>query len=206
VPLGRLMIRWLIVLSPILLVVLFASLKLLQSSSYTMAMGALMRFLVFLPLAFLMTFLLWPVYRIGEFRTFMNGTSIGPVHFVSQLQTQDVYMTYLGFMARLLFSLIVLGLVLGILGSTVGAWNFKSFNPNSPPIATIAVTMIGYLSSFVVFAGLKELYLNQPFWRLAVGSLGLINLDAANDVIGQSVSEEAATGEGIGDALEFGGI
>jgi hypothetical protein len=51
-----------------------------------------------------------------------------------------------------------------------------------------------------------ELILNQGFWLQAAGRMTIHGLDAIQDVIGTGVKDEAATGEGLADALDFGGI
>ncbi len=63
-----------------------------------------------------------------------------------------------------------------------------------------------YLGGVLMLGVLKELFLNRPFWQLLAGTLTVRGLDHLDEVLGSAVSDEAATGEGFADALDFGGV
>ncbi len=63
-----------------------------------------------------------------------------------------------------------------------------------------------YLGGVVMLGVLKELFLNRPTWQLLAGTLTVSGLDHLDEVIGGAVRDEAATGEGFADALDFGGV
>jgi uncharacterized membrane protein YjgN (DUF898 family) len=159
----------------------------------------LTRFTIFAAFAQLTwPFLVWPWYRANEFRYFTSQTHIGPLSFESDFQTKDYYKLFLKFAAFML-------LILGLLGG-IAAQLAVIFAVAMEQFLMVATGVIFYLVSFFIGSSLKELILNQGFWRQAAGRLTVHGLDAMQDVIGTGVKDEAATGEGLADALDFGGI
>ncbi len=146
--------------------------------------------------------LLWPAYRAAEFRLFTSGTSIGPVRFASSFQTRRLY----GLFGKVIgLSVVAAIAVLLVLAALVPAV-FTAFSAGAPSFGMILIPVVLYLSGFTLFAVLKELVFKQGFWRHAVETLGIENLAAVDGIIGSSVSPESATGEGLADALDFGGV
>jgi uncharacterized membrane protein YjgN (DUF898 family) len=150
--------------------------------------------------------LLWPVYRAAEFRIFTNGSAIGDVQFFSCLETRAYYGIFLRFTGVLLGAMFAWLVFMVFAGFVLNAVGLMSATVSSVPVAQIALGMLGYLGSFLIFGGIKELVLNQRFWRLATQSLSILNLASADSVLGQSIADEAATGEGLADAFDFGGV
>ena len=72
-------------------------------------------------------------------------------------------------------------------------------------LALVALAPV-YLGGVLLFGVLKELFMNRPFWQLLAGSLTVQGLDHLDEVLNRSVRNEAATGEGFADALDFGGV
>ncbi|MFM9973248.1 MAG: DUF898 family protein [Beijerinckiaceae bacterium] len=144
-------------------------------------------------------FALWPWYRAQEFRVFVEGTRIGPVTFYSRLRTSVYYKLFLkfgGLMLGFVFAML-------LLGSGLFFWIIQGRVSQTGLLITLAIT---YLFSFLVFSCVKELVLNQGFWRHAAATMWIGNLDAADSIIGTQVHDETATGEGLADALDFGGV
>ncbi len=156
--------------------------------------------------ALVVPFMLWPLYRAAEFRAFTNGTAIGDVRFVSNLRTSSYYGIFFRFAAVFLILFILWGMVLATIGYALISAGLMSFTVSYLPVAFIGLLMVGYLGTFLLFGGIKEIVLNQRFWRLAAQTLTIVNLEAADSVLAQSVNDEAATGEGLADAFDFGGV
>jgi uncharacterized membrane protein YjgN (DUF898 family) len=204
-PIGGLMVRWLILLAPPLLSIgagLVAVLAELRGAGHPEAAAAAVSLA---PAGFILALLMWPAYRIAEFRTFTAGTTIGPIGFHSAIAAKTAYGIYLKFFLLLLVAIAVLGLVtFGLVFASVDPQQL--FKTGTPPIGPLVVIILAYLLAFLIFGALKELLLNQPFWRAMAGTLTLTGFEHLDAVIGQSTAAEAATGEGFADALDFGGV
>jgi uncharacterized membrane protein YjgN (DUF898 family) len=206
-PVAPLMKRWLILLIPPVLLIgigfaqgLSAAQSLAgtgQRYSIGIVFGAFIA-----PLGVLWPFLLWPVYRAAEFRLFTNGTSIGPVRFVSVFETKRLYFLFAKLIGLTLAGLIAAGIPLFFLAPAL----FSQLSEGSASFGVLALPAIMYLGGVTAFAVAKELVLGQGFWRHAMATLGIENLAAVDGIIGGGVSPEAATGEGLADALDFGGV
>jgi uncharacterized membrane protein YjgN (DUF898 family) len=206
-PVAPLMKRWLILLIlPVLLIGigfaqgLSAAQSLVgtdQRYSISIVFGA---FLVLLGV--LWPLLLWPLYRAAEFRLFTNGTSIGPVRLVSVFEMKRLYILFAKLIGLTLAGVIAVGTPVLFLAPAL----FGQFSGGSASFGILALPAILYLGGVTAFAVAKELILNQGYWRHAVATLGIENLAAVDDIIGSGVLPEAATGEGLADALDFGGV
>jgi uncharacterized membrane protein YjgN (DUF898 family) len=188
-----LMKRWLVLWLGVLLLIGFAGFTIDLNGSQPTVLGALLSFI-----ALAWPFLLWPWYRANEFRYFTSQTHIGPVSFESHFETKTYYKLFLKLAGIMLLILIPLG---GITAQLI-----VIFAVSREQFLMVATGVIFYLVSFFIGSSLKELILNQGFWRQAAGRLTVHGLDAMQDVIGTGVKDEAATGEGLADALDFGGI
>ena len=204
-PIGQLMKTWLLVVGPAL-----AGMALLALSGIRSAMtgdsagGGVVFGAILAVFGSMSAFLLWPLYRIREFRIFADGSAIGPVSFRSAAGARTAYGIYAKF-------LLVSSVVTSALGVLAGAAVFAAGGPELAftGLRSFAVTgafAVIYLGGFLVLGVLKELMLGQPFWRLTVGTLTVLGLDRLQEVINLAVPEESATGEGFADALDFGGV
>jgi uncharacterized membrane protein YjgN (DUF898 family) len=144
-------------------------------------------------------FILWPWYRAQEFRVFVEGTRIGPVTFQSRLRTSVYYKLFLKFGG------LMLGFVIAmlLLGSALFFWVVQGRVSQTALFITMGFF---YLFSFLLFSCVKELVLNQGFWHHATETLSISNLAEVDTILGSAVADEAATGEGLADALDFGGV
>ncbi|MGL4243350.1 MAG: YjgN family protein [Beijerinckiaceae bacterium] len=144
----------------------------------------------------------WPIYRAAEFRAFTSGTAIGPVTFSSDLSASSLFGMYLK------FGLVLIGLAIAALiaASVVFAALFVSLRQGAPSTVAIIGAAICYLGGIYILMCLKELILNQAFWRRAASSVSVVGLNAVAGVIATPGADESATGEGLADALDFGGV
>jgi uncharacterized membrane protein YjgN (DUF898 family) len=156
-------------------------------------LGAVVAFLV-----------LWPLYRAAEFRLFTGGSALGPVSFSSDLRAASLYGMYIRFgLIAIALVLVGGGLALVVLGALFTGMQVRGANPG---IGAAALLIGIYLAGVYVFMALKELMLNQPFWRRATESVMVFGLADAAGVIARHGDTESATGEGLADAIDFGGV
>jgi uncharacterized membrane protein YjgN (DUF898 family) len=158
--------------------------------------------IVLVPLGLVWPLLIWPSYRAAEFRLFTNATSIGGLRLTSSFHTRRLYGLYGKMIGIGLGVLLVALILLAVLAPSL----FMSIRGGAPPVSALMLPVVLYLGGFTAFASLKELVFNQGFWRHALSTLDIANLEALDEIIGGSVEPEAATGEGLADALDFGGV
>lgn len=148
-----------------------------------------------------------PLYLAIEFRWWADGCSVGPAHARCDLGLFAFFKVYLGYFGIVL----LLALVIGAVGSVAffalgGTGLFEPDQPAGP--AQIALIISGAILYFVValvFAALWQLFAIRPIWRKSFESVEIAGLPAL--VAAQSLAPEAnAFGEGIADAIDFGGF
>jgi uncharacterized membrane protein YjgN (DUF898 family) len=205
-PVAPLMKRWLALLLPPVALIGIGGYEAFHAAFQIASSGNRYRvpgFPVFMIIVgILWPLLVWPAYRAAEFRVFTSGTMIGPVRLVSAFQTRRLYVLFGKLIGVIFVGLICIVMLLAILAPAI----FGSLRPGSISIGAIVLPVFLYLGGVTAFAALKELIFSQGFWRHAVAMMGIENLAAVDDIIGGGVSPEAATGEGLADALDFGGV
>jgi uncharacterized membrane protein YjgN (DUF898 family) len=141
-----------------------------------------------------------------EFRWWASGSSIGPASARSDLGLFAFFGVYLGYLAAvLLLGAIVFGVGWVVLMALRANGVFASAELGGAQVAAMAVGVLGYLVAALIFAALWQLFVVRPIWRKSFESVsiaGLAELTAA-----QSAAPAAgAFGEGVADALDFGGF
>jgi uncharacterized membrane protein YjgN (DUF898 family) len=209
-PAGNLMLRWLpswLGLAVALAAAAYLLYSLLETGnpedSYENLIAGAAAFAIHVA-GILLLMLGWPFYRAAEFRIFTGGSAIGPVNFRSDLSAASLYRVYLG------FGLIVLAL--GLATMFIGYLIFEGVIDSLPSSGGASVGIgvvflaLGYLGGVYVFMALKELILNQPFWRRAAASVTVTGLDQVGAVMATAVEADSGAGEGLADAIDFGGV
>jgi Bacterial protein of unknown function (DUF898) len=201
---GPLMWRWGLFWAGLLVIIgvggyQLSQIRLLRLGDFGVALGQIFAVLSCIGL---WVFTLWPWYRVNELRLFAGGTRIGPVSFASGFRTQVYYTLLLKFGGLMLIMLVLFGAVLSFLVPAV---------IRNAPVAYLQIILYGigavfYLAAFYLFSSLKEVMLNQGFWRHATETMTISNLAAVDTILVSAVADEAATGEGLADALDFGGV
>lgn len=147
-----------------------------------------------------------PVYLAVEYRWWANGCSVGPAHAVCDLPAFGFFKVYLSYAAIvLLFSLAV---------ALAGAAAFFGLNvsgvvtQDASEAARIGVGVAAALAYFAValsFAALWQLFVIRPIWRKSFESVTVSGLP---ELIAAQSAEQVPTafGEGVADALDFGGF
>ena len=149
-----------------------------------------------------------PVYWAVEFRWWANGCSIGPASASCDLGNFSFFKVYLGYLGvSLLFGLVV-AIVAGIIGFALhssGAFESMIGGGGRPPFLAMAAIVLVYFLVGLVFAALWQLFGVRPIWRKSFESCAIHDLGAL--MAAQSATPEAnAFGEGIADAIDFGGF
>jgi uncharacterized membrane protein YjgN (DUF898 family) len=199
-----LMLRWMPLWAILLLIVSVGFYQWSQIKFTRLGdIGLALNLIIAMPLTLgLWVFALWPWYRANEFRLFAKGTSIGPVTFTSGFRTGVYYKLLLKF-GGLMFLMLVLSVVVLSLVVPVITRNAPTAYAQ---IILYGIGVVAYLAVFFLFSCLKELIFNQGFWRHATETMTVSNLAAVDTILGSAVADEAATGEGLADALDFGGV
>jgi uncharacterized membrane protein YjgN (DUF898 family) len=140
----------------------------------------------------------WVRYVSFEFLHFANHTKLGDVAFRSSFPIKAYIRR------NVLFVLLCMGLV--VAAGMLVFLTLRILVSTGSPIFIAGVSILVYLGAFVLFSILKELLINRRFWELACESLTLGNIESVDQVIATALSAERATGEGLADALDFGGM
>jgi uncharacterized membrane protein YjgN (DUF898 family) len=147
-----------------------------------------------------------PIYLAIEYRWWANGCSVGPASANCDLGAFAFFKVYLGYAGvALLFALLV-GLAGGAAFYGLDAGGV--FAPGAPDAAKVAAAVAAALAYFavaLVFAALWQLFVIRPTWRKSFESVVIFGLPAL--IAAQSTEPVAnAFGEGVADAIDFGGF
>lgn len=143
------------------------------------------------------------LYQAIEFRWWAQSSSVGPARFDCDIAMTDFLWIYLGVgFAALAAALVVGAAVAGIVYAS-GIGGALSGGKVSAGPAVLAAT--GYFIVALAVAGVWQLFGARLFWKRSFESVTVLNLGAL--VAAQSSQPPAnAFGEGIADALDFGGF
>ncbi|MDR4306094.1 DUF898 family protein [Chelatococcus sambhunathii] len=148
-----------------------------------------------------------PVYWAVEFRWWANGCSVGPAAAACDLGNFAFFKVYLGYLGvALLFGLVVgaIGLGIGFALHSGGVLEGMAAQARPPVVFFVAFGAFYFLVG-LVFAALWQVFGVRPIWRKSFESCEIRGLGAL--MAAQSVTPEAnAFGEGIADAIDFGGF
>lgn len=154
-------------------------------------------------IAALVGFVLWTLYRVAEFRTFTNGSRIGPVWFNTSVTFWRVLPLYLVFG---LITVVVGAAVLAAAGGALLALQGAGVDIANQPVAVAAVAMPAYLVFFILWSSAREYVLGRGLWLRMFGAIDVFNLEAIAGVTARPEDDNSAVGEGLADALDFGGV
>ena len=114
-----------------------------------------------------------------------------------------VYLGYLGVM--ILFSIVVTAVAGAIFFALHSAGVLAARDAGPAQYGILIGTAVGYFVVALMFAALWQLYSVRPIWRKSLESVLIARLPAL--MAAQSTEPEAnAFGEGLADAIDFGGF
>jgi uncharacterized membrane protein YjgN (DUF898 family) len=158
-----------------------------------------------------------PVFMAMEYRWWLEGIRFGPVFAASDLSIGAVLKVY--FMT-ILFSMIystVGGMMIGmVFGIVAGLYMFASgitpttgaeVAPPGMPTIIIGAVLGGlvYVAFLLGFDLVRRLVFDRGLWAAAVNSVSLSNVSALDHVVATGGEAPSGVGEGLLDALDFGG-
>lgn len=157
-------------------------------------------------LAIPIVFLLIPLYLAVEFRWWAQGCSVGPATVRCDLGLFAFLKVYLGYVGVVVLFAIVVAAIGGAIGGALYAGGvFETKEPGPAQIAVMVGAALFYVVVALVFAALWQVFGIRPMWRKSLESVEIVGLGAL--MAAQSTLPEAnAFGEGVADAIDFGGF
>ncbi|RXF72927.1 DUF898 family protein [Hansschlegelia zhihuaiae] len=158
-------------------------------------------------LSLIMLVLILPLLQAIEYRWWANGCSIGHATVGCDLGLFAFFKVYLGYAGILL--LFGLGIaVLVVAAALIAGSGTESLSPElagAGQVALMASAAAFYFVVGLIFAALWQLFVVRPIWRKSLESVEIRGLAAL--MANQSTEPPAnAFGEGVADALDFGGF
>lgn len=158
---------------------------------------------------------LYPVYRAIEYRWWIGGIGLGAMTFSSSLTGGRVYKLYLKLLLATMIFGIVLSMAVGLLlGVVVGAagdlesLDWRGLFDGSDIVVTglvIAGLAVAYAIPLIGYYIIYQVIVWMGFWQVAAESVSMDNVQVLGSVRAAQ-EESSALGEGIADALDFGGF
>lgn len=146
------------------------------------------------------------VYLVIEYRWWANGCSIGPAAARCDLSLFAFFKVYLGYFGIvLLFSLIVGAIGGGLAFVLKASGVFEATEPGPAQYALMAGGVLVYFIIALTFAALWQLFGIRPIWRKSFESVEIFGLNELMAAQSQTPAANAF-GEGIADAIDFGGF
>lgn len=147
-----------------------------------------------------------PVYLAIEYRWWANGCSIGAARAACDLGLLQFLKVYAGYLGVALLFAIVVGVVGGVLGYVLKVQGvFAAAEPGPAQYALMAGGVLVYFVVALAFAALWQLFGVRPIWRKSFESVAISGLPALTAAQSQA-PVASAFGEGIADAIDFGGF
>jgi uncharacterized membrane protein YjgN (DUF898 family) len=142
--------------------------------------------------------ILFPLFQAIEFRWWANACAVGPATVRCDLRLSAFLRVYLGFIAAaLLFSILVGAVAIG------GGYAVSRSGSAEWPGVVFAALL--YFAAILGFAGLWQIFGARPLWKRSLEGVAIAGL-AALTAAQSTAPEGSAFGEGVADALDFGGF
>ncbi|MFC3694045.1 YjgN family protein [Chenggangzhangella methanolivorans] len=155
---------------------------------------------------FLLLPVVFAVYLAIEYRWWANGCSIGPAAASCDLGLFQFFKVYAGYFGVVLLFSMAVGAVGGLIAYLLHANGvLQATEPGPAQYAVMAGGVLVYFVIALAFAALWQLFGVRPIWRKSFESVEIFGLPAL--MAAQSQAPVAnAFGEGIADAIDFGGF
>lgn len=154
---------------------------------------------------------LYGAFKAIEWRWWVSNIGFGDVKFHSSLERGALIGTYWKVVGWSALLAVLMGLWLGgvfyiasDMIDVVGTPEQRAIAVMQHPAVMVGMGL-GYLLAAIAFGAVMRLYLNCDVWAKIAGSTSVLNLAAAENVIGQGAAADAL-GEGFADSLDIGGI
>jgi uncharacterized membrane protein YjgN (DUF898 family) len=155
--------------------------------------------------------LLYPVFQAMVLRWWSSGLRFGEMAASSTLRTGEVYATYLRYIGWSIvfstiatFALIVVGTAVAALLLTTGVLEKEWFSSVAEIVPAILVVVV-YVALALGYAAIYQVKVRLGLWRVVANSSGLSN-PATLETISSVGAPASPVGEGLADALNFGGF
>jgi uncharacterized membrane protein YjgN (DUF898 family) len=190
---------------------LVALIALLAVESFRLTAGLLL-----VPAA-IAALLLLPVFLAIQLRWWLEGVRLGPVAVETTLRTGTVYWCYAKTILIALAYAGVGGIVISVffailmgLAFSLGLFEGMTMSAGTPPPVhyMVAGTVVGglvYLAFALGFDIIRRLFLDRGIWAVSADSVTLTNREALDSAIAAGGEVPGGVGEGLLDALDFGG-
>jgi uncharacterized membrane protein YjgN (DUF898 family) len=158
-------------------------------------------------LLFALIIIYWLLRGI-QLRWYMEGIRFGPVEVLSDLRKWQVFGCYVRtFLAMLAYAAVAVGVMIALFYAVRehlaalqagGAWTPAT-------VGAVAALALAYLVFLVGTGLIKRYFLDRGVWRAIAGSTTVVNVAALDAVVAKG-DVAGSLGEGLADALDFGGI
>ena len=146
----------------------------------------------------------YPFYRAIAIRWRLEGIRFGGMSMTSDLKKRSVLWAYGKAMLIGSVAIGVGGIIVQVAMDSVG-FSFESLgNSETPPISVLALLIGFYILALLGFAIVNQTFITRGVWQLAVDSVTVFNLGALDDAVARGAAV-SGLGEGLADALDFGG-
>jgi uncharacterized membrane protein YjgN (DUF898 family) len=146
--------------------------------------------------------------RAIQLRWYVEGIQFGEVGVSSDLRKRQVVGCYVrAFLACILYGIAAVAVIVGLLAqfseplSTLKAGESWS----QATIGAFALLALAYLAFVIGMGLLKRYFVDRGAWRAATASAIVVNLAALDTVVAKGEAA-GSLGEGLADALDFGGF
>lgn len=147
-----------------------------------------------------------PLYQAVEYRWWAQNCSVGPATARCDLGLFAFFKVYLGYVGIALLFSIAVGLLGAAVALAIGVP--ETLETQDFDVSQVAMALLATAAYFVVglvFAALWQVFAVRPMWRKSLESVEIVGL-AALTAAQSAVPEANAFGEGVADALDFGGF
>lgn len=153
--------------------------------------------------------IVFPLYQAIEFRWWAEGCSVGPATARCDLGLFSFFKVYLGYFGALFAFVALIGAIGGIVFVVFGEALAPLIGPGTQfgtaHISVMIATFLVYVVVGLLTAAIWQLIVVRPMWRKSFESVAIAGL--ASLLAAQSSEPPAnAFGEGVADALDFGGF
>jgi uncharacterized membrane protein YjgN (DUF898 family) len=153
----------------------------------------------------LIAVLLYPVFQAVLLRWWISGLRFGDVIVTSRLRIRQIYWVYLRFILVVFLFTVVVGIVAGVGGVTVGGLIRSAYAPNLGVMAAGAASIVLYVVVMIGTSTIYQVVVAAGMWRVGAKSAELSGTHALDNVRATG-TPSSALGEGLADALGVGSI